>query len=189
MNRSAGKEKPTSASVPDARETARENTIPGLLHWPPFWFFILFSLAVCAVSYAAFLRHGSNIRQEELKLLATIADLKVGEITQWKKEREGDAEVFSRAPFFLRELEKWLQQGEPQDENRQALIERMKLAQRANGYQEIILFDARGRPVLSSTPDAPPPVARTIELARQAIQAQPPSLAISARARPRAAWI
>jgi PAS domain S-box-containing protein len=172
MKHPDGREISTSLSAPDAKEAARIKTFPSFLRWPLFWFFILFSLAVSAVSYAAFLRYSSDTRQEEMKLLATIADQKVDEIIRWRKEREGDAEVFSRSPFFVRAFEKWLQQGAPHDENWQTLIERMKLTQRVYGYKEIILFDARSKPVLSTNPDAPLPAARAMELVKQAIQTQ-----------------
>ncbi|MDD5301234.1 MAG: GAF domain-containing protein [Gallionella sp.] len=151
---------------------AETSSSTGLLHWPPFWFFIFLALAVSAVSYTAFLRHSSNIRQGELNELSTIADLKVTEVAKWRKEREGDAEIFSRAPFFARAIEKWLQRGAPPDEDRQMIVERMRLMQSAYDYQEVFLFDAQGKPVLSATPGAVLPGAHTLERVRQAIQTQ-----------------
>ena len=155
-------------------QPAETETSPprGLFHWPPFWFFIFLVLSSGAVSYTAFQRHSSNIRQGELNELSTIADLKVAEIAKWRKEREGDAEIFSRAPFFARVIEKWLQRGAPPGEDRQMIVERMRLMQSAYDYQEVFLFDAQGKPVLSATPDAVLPGAHTLERVRQAIQTQ-----------------
>ncbi|MFZ2303052.1 MAG: GAF domain-containing protein [Gallionella sp.] len=154
---------PAEAKTPSSR---------GLFHWPPFWFFIFLVLVSSAVSYTAFLRHSSNIRQGELNELSTIADLKVAEIAKWRKQREGDAEIFSRAPLFVMLLEKWLQRGAPPDEDRLIFIERMRLMQSAYDYQEIFLFDAQGKPVLSATPGAVLPGAHTLERVRQSIQTQ-----------------
>jgi PAS domain S-box-containing protein len=152
---------PTEAETPSPH---------GLFYWPPFWLFIFLVLASGAVSYTAFQRHSSNIRQGELNELSTIADLKVAEIAKWRKGREGDAEIFSRAPFFARAIEKWLQRGAPPDEDRQMIVERMRLMQSAYGYQEIFLFDAQSKPVLSASPDAALPGAHTLERVRQSIQ-------------------
>ena len=145
---------------------------PGLLRWPPFWFFIFLALAASAIGYAMFQQHKENTRQEELKLLSTIADLRVDAITKWKAERKGDAEVFMRGVFFPREVEKWLQRGAPPDENRQVILERMKAVQSAYGYHELFLLDAQGKPFLSTLPDATSPGSYVLEMVKKAIRMQ-----------------
>lgn len=147
-------------------------SLRGLFRWPPLWYFVFLVLTSSAVSYAAFLRYSANARLEELNELSTIANLKVLEIVSWKNEREGDAEIMSHAPFFARALDKWLQRGAPPGEDRQLFVERIRLMQSAYGYEEVFLFDAHGKPVLSATPGAAPPGARIMELARQTMRTQ-----------------
>ncbi len=156
-------EQPAEAEIPSSR---------GIFYWPPFWLAIFLVLAVSTVSYAVFSHYSSDIRQEELNRLTVIADVKVTEFLKWKRERMEDANVFSHSPFFVRAMEKWLQLGAPHDDDRQMLIEQMRLTQSAYGYQEVFLFDAQGKLVLSPTPDASPIGAHIQELVKQAIQTQ-----------------
>jgi len=144
----------------------------GLFYWPPFWFFIFLVLVVGAISYVTFQQNKADTRQKEMKLLSTIADLKVEEITKWREERKGDAETLAQGPFFSREAEKWLQRGMPPGESRSMILERMESMHRAYGYRDIFLFDADGKPVLATSPDAPPPGGPALEAVNEAIRTQ-----------------
>lgn len=101
-------EQPVEAETPPSH---------GLFYWPPFCFFIFLVLAVSAIGYATFQQHKTNIRQDEMELLSTLANLKVEEITKWREERKGDAEILAQDFFLSREVEKWLQRGAPPGES------------------------------------------------------------------------
>ena len=144
----------------------------GIFYWPPFWFFIFLVLAASAFSYITYQQNKADAHQNEMKLLSTIADLKVGEITQWRWERKGDAEAFAQAPLFLREMGKWLQRGMPPGESRSMILERMELTRRIYDYQRMLLLDTSGRPILDTSPETPPPGNHMQEAVKEAIRTQ-----------------
>ena len=154
---------PAEAEAPSPR---------GLFYWPPFWFFIFLALAISAIGFATFQQNKADTRQKEMRLLSTLADLKVEEITKWREERKGDAETLAQGPFFSREVARWLQKGMPPDESRSMILERMMSMYHAYGYREIFLFDAGGKPALATSPDAPPPGSAALEAVSEAIQTQ-----------------
>ena len=154
---------PAEAKTPSSR---------GLFYWPPFWFFIFLVLAVSAIGYIAFQQNKADTRQKEMALLATIADLKVKEITKWIAERKGDAEALTQGSIFSREVENWLHRGMPPGESRAMILEQIKSVNRAYGYREVLLLDARGKLVLSTSPDAPPPGSHSLEQIKEAIRTQ-----------------
>lgn len=155
--------------------TSRESEAPSsssVFYWPPFWFFMFFVLVVSLFGYAAFQHNWASSREKELRLLSTIADLKLREITQWKLERMGDAETLAQAPFWLREMDNWMRKGHTTGASRLMILERMDLARHAYGYREIYLFDAEAKPLLATSPHAPPPEGSTVSTVREAIEAQ-----------------
>ena len=172
MKRTDGSEEAGSISAPDAQEAAQAKTFPQFIYWSPFWFFMLLVLAVSAIGYVTFQQHSVDTKREEIEQLSTIADLKVEEITNWKKEREGDAQTLAQGPFFSREVGKWLQRGMPSGESRSLILERMQSVRRAYGYQEAFLFDAGGKPVLATSPKAPLPGGSALNSVSEAIRTQ-----------------
>ncbi len=141
-----------------------------LFYWPPFWFFVLLVLAVSGIGYATFQQYKADTRQKEMALLATLADLKVKEITKWIEERKGDAEALTQGSFFSREVEKWLQRGMPSGEIRSMILARMESVRHAYGYRELLLLDARGKLVLSTSPDVHPPDSDSVAQIKEAIR-------------------
>ena len=151
---------------------AEASSSRSLFHWPPFWFFIFLVLASSAIGFAAFSHHKADTRQEEIEQLSTVADLKAEEIAKWREERKGDAETLAQGPFFTREVEKWLQNGMPPGESRSMILARMESVHRAYGYREIFLFDARGKPVLATSPSAALPGGSVLEKISEVIRTQ-----------------
>lgn len=154
---------PTEAETPSSH---------GLFYWPPFWFFIFLVLSVGAIGYVTLQQNKADTRQKEMKLLSTIADLKVGEITKWREERKGDAEILAQDFFLSREVEKWLQSGMPSGESRSMILARMKSVRHAYGYREITLLDSLGKQLLSISPEAPLPAGPPLEVVKETIGTQ-----------------
>ena len=95
-----------------------------------FWVvvFALVSLGVMAGGLAYYRYEQDHIRQEKYQELAAIADLKVRQILEWRRERLDDANRIARSPFLRQAIMDWLQEpGTPG--LRAALLERLKSEQ------------------------------------------------------------
>lgn len=82
----------------------------------------------------------SNIKEEKHHLLEAITDLKVKQISDWIKERRGDALFFARSPLARKALKAFL--SSPDDKIlRDELLQRIKLTMELYDYEEIMLID------------------------------------------------
>jgi PAS domain S-box-containing protein len=89
--------------------------------------------------------------------LSTVADLKVGQLVQWRADRSGDASVFLHNPTFSRLVRRSF--ATPEDgEARLELRTWLEHVQAAYSYDRLSLLDAQGVERIS-TPDTPWPVA------------------------------
>lgn len=88
--------------------------------------------------------------------LNAIADLKVQQIGDWRRERLGDAQFFSQAAFVPRDVRAFFDHpasASAKDE----LVRWMTLLKGNNRYSRVSLFDARGELRLMLPEDADPP--------------------------------
>ncbi len=89
--------------------------------------------------------------------LAAVADLKVGQLVQWRAERSGDASVFLQNPAFSRLVRRSLATPEDREASTQ-LRTWLERVQAAYSYDRLSVLDVQGAERIS-TPDAPWPVA------------------------------
>jgi len=121
--------------------------------WKPILVFTLFALVISLAGGLVFQRYKESIKKDKQDELAGIAELKIGQITNWIVERKGDAESLTHDPFFMAEVERWLQRGGISDGARDKLGRRLWTLQKAysdHGYTSISLFDNQGKLRLSS---------------------------------------
>ena len=130
---------------------AERRSYNGVLYWPPFWFFLLLILSLCVVGYLAFQYNKAETREKELKLLSTVADLKVHEIVEWRRERMADAETLAQSPMWLREIDTWMRSGFVRSTT-SLMIPSGWTWRHAYGYSEVYLFDGGGQPLLATSP-------------------------------------
>lgn len=113
----------------------------------------VFSLAILGLvagGYVYYHSEENHIRQDKYREIATIAELKAGQIDQWRKERLGDALRTARSPLFREAVVRWMR--DPADTGLQsALLERLRLEQEAYGYADALLLDTDGRILLSAS--------------------------------------
>ena len=124
--------------------------------WKPLLAFVLFTIAVTAGGYFVFHRYQEQIRTEKQNELGGIAELKIGQITNWIAERKGDAQALRSDPLFISAAADWLQRGSPAGESRTKLAARLSSTQQsytAYGYTSIALFDDKAVLRLSTLPD------------------------------------
>ena len=83
--------------------------------------------------------------------LASVAQLKVDQITKWRAERLANASVLTESPFFVEAVERAMRgaAGDVRDELRR----RFQTLQRYDHYADVLLVDPSGRVRLSATAD------------------------------------
>ncbi|WP_295591373.1 PAS domain-containing protein [uncultured Lamprocystis sp.] len=74
--------------------------------------------------------------------LRAIALLKVGQIERWLSERRQDAELVSTSPVLLRDLPRWLRDGD--SHTRDLILVQLDAMRRIEGFQAVMVMDAAG---------------------------------------------
>ncbi|MBS1213590.1 MAG: methyl-accepting chemotaxis sensory transducer with Pas/Pac sensor, partial [Proteobacteria bacterium] len=136
----------------------------------PVLIFLLVALGIAGLGYVVFQQQVSHLKESAQKELATIATLKSDQITRWRSERMGDAQVVSRAYFFASAVAQWFQDGSPPDERRRRILEHLTTAQRFYDYRDIELLDQQGALRLSTATTPPTPSTSTRRLAAEAMR-------------------
>ncbi len=88
-----------------------------------------------------------DVRREAEANLASIAELKVAEIVQWRGERRGDAAVFTQSPSVTEAVERWMAQPGPETTAR--IVSEFQSLMNNYHYRDILLLDVRGRVLIS----------------------------------------
>lgn len=134
----------------------------------PVLIFLLLALGIAGLGYFVFQQQASHLKESAQKELSTIATLKSNQITRWRSERMGDAQVVSRASFFASAVAQWFQDGSPPDERRRRILDHLTTVQRVYEYRDIELLDDHGALRLSTAP--PTPGTTTRRLAAEAMR-------------------
>jgi len=90
--------------------------------------------------------HGPQLEQGAYVDLQTIVDLKAEQIELWLAERRGDAEALAASQAFIEKVASLRQRGD--ERQRERIRKRIDAVRQANGYESVLLFDARGEPLL-----------------------------------------
>jgi len=131
--------------------------------WPALFFAV--TLALAAGCYAYYRSETNRIREENYQEIAAIAQLKAGQIQEWRQERLRDISRSSKTPFFTKAVQEWLRDLS-NDESRSELQSRLVVQQEEQRYSDVLLLDTEGRILVSAIPD-PHPVSPT---AKQVIE-------------------
>ncbi|MCB1921608.1 MAG: EAL domain-containing protein [Candidatus Competibacteraceae bacterium] len=84
-----------------------------------------------------------DLRLNIQKQLTAIADLKVQQIVNWRKERLSDAQFFFKAAFVARDVQAFL--NEPTSESaRNEIFDWLNLLKGGDRYAQVTLFDPQG---------------------------------------------
>lgn len=113
-----------------------------------FTTFLLFSIVIGIVGYLFYQAQKENLKQEKWDQLSAIADLKVRQIENWRKELIGDGKIIMKSPFIAKHVEHWLKYPGSTDIRREILLW-MASQQEYRHYQSIHLLDAEGAVRLS----------------------------------------
>ncbi len=108
----------------------------------PMAAFVLLSVAIGTVGYIYFTHQTAASRQMVEHKLVAIADLKVQNILEWRKERLGDAQVIMREPFVGQEVQKFLD-GPKDSALRAPLLAWLKSIREHNQGLRVLLLDPK----------------------------------------------
>ena len=121
-------------------EIVKKNNLP----WNLISIFLIFSAIIISAGYSYFAMQRAEYKVQAESELSTIADLKVGLIVNWRREREGDAAITLQNPLFIRHVKQFLDDPSSPDK-RQEVLTPMKLLQERFKYRNVILLDAKMR--------------------------------------------
>jgi two-component system, cell cycle sensor histidine kinase and response regulator CckA len=136
--------------------------------------FVFIALVILAGGYGYYRTEVADVREKKYQAIASIAELKVAQIGQWRRERLADVRRPVESPFFRRAMGEWKRSGfgpERQTEWR----ERLNL-ERAAGFADALLLDPAGSVLVAAT-DRPDPVGpATARAVKVALDAREPAL-------------
>ncbi|MBN1396431.1 MAG: PAS domain S-box protein, partial [Bacteroidetes bacterium] len=113
-------------------------------------FFLFLAAAILAVSYSLYRSHQKKIIGEKHAELTAIADLKIQQITQWQKERLGDAEIIINDAFISSRVKSYLQSPN-------SSVQKYEIKSWLNSflkyyeYSAAYIFDTSGNAYISSS--------------------------------------
>jgi len=122
-----------------------------------YWvvFFVLVSLGFIAAGFWHYRFETDHIRQREYRQIRTIAELKAGQIQQWRLGRLSDVVKAAKSPFFIRGVEEWLRNPHVSS-YQESLKERLHLEQTYNVYSDLFVASADGRILFPPKPKSGP---------------------------------
>jgi len=139
------------------------------IYWILISVFFLFSLAIAAAGYVFYDHHKKSLRQEKQDQIEAIADLKVKQIVDWRKERLSDGLVSLESPFIAHHFRQFL--SNPKNIRvKKEILEWMESMQKHYQYQSVLLLDAGGAVLLPIFKEKERIEPYTKELAFEALQ-------------------
>jgi PAS domain S-box-containing protein len=121
----------------------------------PFFFVLIFlvlSAGIGLSGYLYFQNAKEYIKKEKQDDLSAIADLKVNQIAEWRKERLDNAAVIFENPIMVSNIYNWLEKGRSA-ELRGKLLEWMSSLQKHYDHKSVILLDPKGNIQLAVSDD------------------------------------
>ncbi len=132
-------------SIPELRKAASSDRATSLRRLPYslIGVFLISAAGIVAIAYHSFVTYRESHRREVENELSAVADLKVHELVQWKRERLGDAGVFFYNESFLNLARTYLRNSS--DARTRARLENwLDTVESAYGYREILFYDRYG---------------------------------------------
>jgi hypothetical protein len=116
--------------------------------WMQICAFVFLTTSILAAGYIYFQSQKNIIINEKQNELAAIADLKAGEIVQWRNERLADAKIISQSASLTRQIESFFR-APKEIKCKQELLLWMKSLMVSQSYSDICLLDPQGTIKLS----------------------------------------
>ncbi|TSA53965.1 MAG: hypothetical protein D4R38_03065, partial [Dehalococcoidia bacterium] len=131
--------------------------------------FVVLAAGILVAGHFFYSSYAKNYRTQVEQQLSAIADLKVGELVQWRKERLADANLLYKNPAFSSLVQRYFEH--PDDLNAQEQLRSwLTKFQAYDQYARILLLDTQGVGRIL-IPETAEPVPRHIpQDAQQALQ-------------------
>jgi PAS domain S-box-containing protein len=110
--------------------------------------FLLLSICIAAAGWIFYVREKAYSEKIAGQTLSAIADLKISQIVNWRKERLGDASVISIHPFNALRIAAFLENPSPEDSG-DDIRAWMEILQKSYDYKDAVLTDIHGNVKLS----------------------------------------
>jgi hypothetical protein len=111
------------------------------------WFlsgiFLLLILTIIGLGYYYFMTQREDIKQKKHEELSAIAELKVGQITQWREERFSDAKDIYENLIVARQVEAFIKAPDER-QRREELFAWLKSLKDRYFYSDVCLLDSNG---------------------------------------------
>jgi PAS domain S-box-containing protein len=130
------------------------NPTPNLPSWKSWLsIFVVVSATILLLGFVFYNYETERVEQEKYHELAAIGELKVNQISQWRKERLADTAFSAKSTMFYRILSDWFKDKE-NTELRHDIKKRLLLSRTEEGYADSLLFDTEGNVLFSAIDDA-----------------------------------
>src|SRR4030043_1703271 len=112
----------------------------------PYHLIIIFLILAAVIGVSGYLYYGKQkeiIKKDKQDDLSAIADLKVSQIVNWRKERMGDAKVIFENYLIIPHIQQFMEKPTV-SANKKEILTWMKSLQENYRYKSIILLDKKG---------------------------------------------
>jgi PAS domain S-box-containing protein len=126
--------------------------------------FALLAVVIVAFSVSGIFNAFIQQKETEIARLEAIANLKTREITDWLKERQGDADFVRTSDFFAGQYLHWQESGDKQ--SAEMLQIRLEQFRQIRGFSAVTLLNSKGKKLWGSD-KSPLTIAPPLEAAAQ----------------------
>lgn len=110
--------------------------------------FALLAVVIVALSVSGIFNAFIQQKETEIARLEAIANLKTREITDWLKERQGDADFVRTSDFFAGQYLHWQESGDKQ--SAEMLQIRLEQFRQIRGFSAVTLLNSKGKKLWGS---------------------------------------
>jgi len=114
--------------------------------------FVFITFGIATTGYFFYNNFEKQYTKDIEQQLSTIADLKVNQLVQWRKERLGDANIFSGNPDFSNLVDGFMTSPDHKDA-RNKLENWLNKEKTVNNYDRVFLLDTMGNELMSVPAD------------------------------------
>lgn len=123
---------------------------PRRAEWALLLLFLVLASSIIVISVRFLNYRQAQVRDEAGQELEAIADLKVQQIVNWRKERLGDANLIFQTPFIGSRVREFL--SDPSQENvRRGILAWFNVLRQSFAYERVVLLDPQLNPRLSTS--------------------------------------
>jgi PAS domain S-box-containing protein len=112
--------------------------------------FVILALGLTTTGYFHHQQHRDYVLGQKEQEILAIANLKLGQILNYREERLGDAEALFSNPLVVRPIREWLREGK-EGRQREEILGYLESIRKAEEFDSVFLLDELGKTRLSVT--------------------------------------